>query len=115
MKKISFILMIVFVSTLQFCSSSKKAASVKPATQVNYTANIQPLIMAHCAPCHIPPKGFKKAFDTYDAAKSNIHEIITRIQKNPGDPGFMPLKHEKLSDSIINVFVQWKDGGALEK
>ena len=115
MRKISFILMIVFVSTLQFCSSSKKVATVKPATQVNYTANIQPLIMAHCTPCHIPPKGFQRAFDTYEAAKSNIQGIITRIKKYPGDPGFMPLKHEKLSDSIINVFVQWNEGGTLEK
>ncbi len=115
MKKISFLLMLALVSTLQFCTSSKKASATNDAGKVSYIANVQPLIMAHCSPCHIPPKGFKKALDTYESAKSNITGIITRIKRNPGDPGFMPMKHEKLSDSIINVFVQWKETGALEK
>ena len=115
MKKISIVLMLAFASSLQFCSSSKKSAGTPAAGNVSYLTNVQPLIMAHCSPCHIPPKGFKKALDTYESAKSNISDIIARIKRNPGDPGFMPMKHEKLSDSIINVFVQWKETGALEK
>lgn len=115
MKKVSFLLLLAFLSTLQFCTSSKKSTATTAAGKVSYVTNIQPLIMAHCSPCHIPPKGFKKALDTYESAKSNITDIIARIKRNPGDPGFMPMKHEKLSDSIINVFVQWKETGALEK
>lgn len=115
MKKISFVLLLALVSSLQFCTSSKKASVTPAAGNVSYIKNVQPLIMAHCSPCHIPPKGFKKALDTYESAKSNITDIIARIKRNPGDPGFMPMKHEKLSDSIINVFVQWKETGASEK
>jgi hypothetical protein len=52
---------------------------------------------------------------TYATAKTNIDEMITRIQLNPGDKGFMPFKHPKLPDSTIQVFVKWKADGLLEK
>lgn len=116
MKKLQIILAIVFISLLQYCSSSKKTAATTPAnSSITYVNNIQPAIVANCSPCHIPPKGFKKALDSYDAAKANIDDIVTRIKLNPEDKGFMPFKHPKLSDSLINVFVQWKDNGLAEK
>lgn len=116
MKKFYIVFVLVLVSLLQYCSSSKKTASVTPpANVITYAANIQPMIMANCSPCHIPPKGFKEALDTYPAAKSNIDDIIRRISMNPEDKGFMPFKHPRLSDSVINVFVQWKASGLAEK
>lgn len=87
---------------------------MEPA-KITYNANIQPLMVANCSPCHMPPKGFKKAYNTYDAVKGDIDAIISRIEKNPGDKGFMPFKHPKLSDSTIQVYVQWKTDGLLEK
>lgn len=48
------------------------------------------------------------------AASSEIDEILTRIQKNPGEKGFMPFKHTKLADSTIAVFVKWKEAGMPE-
>ena len=120
MKKIPVLLFIGMISFFQYCGSSKKAAtdtSIKtPAhSSLTYAVNIQPTIAANCSPCHIPPKGFKTALDTYDAAKANIGNIISRIQMNPGERGFMPFKHEKLSDSVIHIFVQWKADGLVEK
>lgn len=97
---------------LEFCSSSKNVT--KAAPKVNYTANVQPLILANCSPCHIPPKGRIKALDTYASAKDNIDEIIARVNKNPADKGFMPFKHPKLSDSTLNVLAMWKSDGLLE-
>ncbi len=95
------------------CKSSAKVVatpSVKPT--VYYDTDVMPLISAHCSPCHIPAKGGnKEALDSYEAAKHEIGSIIKRISLNPGDRGFMPQKHEKLSDSIIQVFVKWKEGG----
>ena len=41
--------------------------------------------------------------------------FLKSIQLNPGEKGFMPFKHPKLSDSTINVFVKWKEDGLLEK
>lgn len=83
--------------------------------KTTYTANVQQLVIANCSPCHIPPNNRKKPYDTYAALKGDIDDIISRIEKNPDDRGFMPFKHAKLSDSVINVFVKWKADGLLEK
>ena len=114
MKKLSVILLVVTAITFQYCSSTRKAAKAGEP-KLTYTANIQPLMVANCSPCHFPPKGNKKAYDNYLAVKTDIDSILSRIQKNPNEKGFMPFKHPKLSDSTINVFVQWKKDGLLEK
>ena len=89
--------------------------AAKEPVKLTYLANVQPLMMTNCTPCHFPPRGNKKPYDTYTATMGDIDPILERIQKNPGDKGFMPFKHAKLSDSTINVFVQWKKDGLLEK
>ena len=121
MKKLPVLLFIALISLFQYCASPKKTISTSTTTNTpahslfTYAVNIQPTIAANCSPCHIPPKGFKKALDTYDAVKANIGDMIRRIQLSPGERGFMPFKHDKLSDSVIHIFVQWKADGLLEK
>lgn len=115
MKKINTILALCTIVFFQYCTSSKKTSSATNPVRVTYVADVQPTILANCSPCHIPPKGFKKALDTYDAAKANINDIIARINMNPGEKGFMPFKHSKLSDSLINIFVKWNAAGLPEK
>lgn len=96
------------------CHGAKKATSSVPAS--TYETSIKTVVAANCSPCHIPSKGGnKKAYDIYANAKSDIDEMIRRIELNPGDKGFMPFKHPKLSDSVINVFKQWRTDGLLEK
>ena len=111
MKKIVLFAFVALVTVFQFCSSSKKAAS---ASKVTYANRVQPLIQANCSPCHIPPQGRAKALNTYDAAKANVDEILTRIKRNPEDKGFMPMRHPKLADSTIAVFEKWKETGLAE-
>ncbi len=115
MRKVS-IAIILFSTVLlfQFCSSSKKAAAKMPVA-VTYETNVMPVIHSNCAPCHIEGKGNKKPLDNYTSASSVADDIIARIQKNPGDRGFMPFKHSKLSDSTINVFLDWKKDGLKAK
>lgn len=97
------------------CHGPKKLAVVPPP-KMTYATNIDTLIAANCTPCHIPAKGGnKKPLDTYIAVQTNIDEMIRRIELNPGDKGFMPFKHGKLSDSTIAIFRQWKTDGMLEK
>lgn len=113
MKKFVFFSALAVAAVFQFCSSSKKAQ--RAVAKTTYAANVQPTIQASCSPCHIPPQGRVKALNTYEAAKDNIDESIARINKNPGDKGFMPFKHPKLPDSTIAVFVKWKEDGLIEK
>ena len=106
-------LLIISATMLAYCSSSRKTSTT---SAVNYVSDIQPLVEAKCTPCHIPSKGGKKlALDTYHAMSLNINDVIRRIQLNPGEKGFMPFKHEKLSDSAINVFKNWAAAGTPEQ
>jgi mono/diheme cytochrome c family protein len=112
MRKVSITLLLVgSVSLFQYCSSTKKAA----APVATYDKDILPVIQASCAPCHIAGKGNKLPIDNYAKAKEFAADIIERIQKNPGDHGFMPMRNPKLSDATIALFVAWKDGGLQEK
>jgi len=113
MKKLSILILLIAPIVLQFCSSSRNAAKVK-VPKITYAANVQPIMVANCMPCHFPPKGNKKAYDNYLAVKDDIDAILDRINRKPEDRGFMPFKHPKLSDSTINVFVRWKADGLLE-
>lgn len=95
------------------CSSTKKVAAAPKAT---FTNEVSTVIMRDCTPCHIPAKGGnKKPYDNYANVKTDIDEILRRINLNPGDRGFMPFKHAKLPDSTIAVFAKWKADGLLEK
>jgi len=97
------------------CSSGKKAtATVVPKS--TYESNVHTLVMNNCSPCHIPAKGGnKKPYDNFANVKTDIDEMIRRVELNPGDKGYMPFKRAKLSDSTIAVFKQWKADGMLEK
>lgn len=117
MRKLSVFLFLSVAVVLSFCTSSKKAQTSTASTpaKVTYIANVQPIISGNCSPCHIPPQGNKKAYNNYVAVKSDIDEILSRIQKNPGERGFMPMKHPKLSDSTITVLMNWKKDGLIEQ
>ena len=97
------------------CNPGKKAAS-QPAPKTTYAADLSVVIMNNCVPCHIPAKGGrKKAYDNYANVKTDIDEMIKRIESNPTDKGFMPFKKtEKLNDSTIAVFKKWRDDGLPE-
>ncbi len=119
MKKLFLFLTITgSVFVLSNCGPSKKAATLPeppPVAKTTYETHMTTVIQANCSPCHIPAKsGNKKAYDNFANVKSDIDEIIRRIELNPGERGFMPFrKPAKLSDSTINVFKQWKTDGML--
>ena len=113
MRKLFVFLFLMMVVFFQFCSSTKKLQTTPPP--LSYESNVLPVILANCSPCHIPEKGNKEPLNTYAAAKEHIDDILVRIQKNPDEKGFMPFKHPKLPDSTIQVFVQWKNEGFVER
>lgn len=126
-KLLVFTLLMAAAIVFSYCSSTKKTTSTASTTAAGvskepvktaslYAGNVETVIMNNCSPCHIPPKGNKTAYNNYETVKLNIDEIIRRIELNPTDKGFMPFKKtEKLNDSTINVFKQWKEDGMMEK
>lgn len=116
MKKFLFILTLSgLVLVLVNCNPARTATGAVPKT--TYEADLAPIIMSNCSPCHIPSKGGnKKPYDNYANVRTDIDEILHRIQLNPGEKGFMPFrKTEKLPDSIIQVFRKFRDDGTLER
>jgi len=105
----------VLAIALSYCSSAKKAAKTAAAAKTNYTSAVAPVVAASCAPCHITGKVNKKPYDNYANVKSDIDEIIKRIELNPTDRGFMPFRRAtKLSADTIAIFKKFKDDGLLE-
>ena len=110
------VLSAIAIAALVFanCNSAKKTQAAE-SPKTTYATHMTATINTYCTPCHIPAKGGnKKAYDNYANVKSDIDEIIRRIELNPGDRGYMPFKKPKLADSTIAVFKKWKDDGMLE-
>ena len=96
--------------------AKKNTASKTTEKHTTYTAEVFPLIQMKCSPCHLPSKGGNKAdFENYSSTMKHGAEILERIQLNPGERGFMPFKHEKLTAEEIAVIKKWVDAGMLEK
>lgn len=97
----------ILVVGLQNCMSSRKTRTKKIAT--TYSADVLPIIEAHCTPCHFPPGGNKLPLNTYAALKENINEVLERVQLDTADKHFMPFKLKKpaLSESMIKTLKEW--------
>jgi len=120
MKKYLFLAAFICMAVILFsnCHSSKKATSstttapTATSPAVTYASMVKSVVETNCSPCHFPAKGGnKKPLDSYENLKASIEEAIRRIQLNPTDMGFMPMMHQKLSDSTITIFKQWRDAG----
>ena len=115
MKKYFFLGMIS-AATLVFanCHTSKQSTTTIP--KLTYESDMKAVLTTNCSPCHYPDKGGnKKPFDNYANVKTEIDEMIRRIQLNPTERGFMPFKRPKLSDSTIAIFKQYRADGVLER
>lgn len=116
MKKTSIVLMLIGITLFTACSKKNSASKAPKIIPTTYATNIAPLLQAKCSPCHIPSKGGNKAnFENYESAKKFGAGILARVQLNPGERGFMPMRKEKLSVEEIAVIKKWNEEGLLEK
>lgn len=111
--RIGIPLLLTLSLTLQFCSSSKKAATADAsAPKVSYAQDIQPIMLAKCSPCHFPETGKKMPLNTYEAVRDNATDILRRVQLPQDHMGFMPFKNKKdpLTDAEIQLLKDWVAG-----
>ena len=102
-------------TALTYCSSAKKAAKAAAAAKTTYSTAVAPVVAATCSPCHISGKGNKKPYDNYANVKTDIDEILRRIQLNPSDRGFMPFRRAtQVAADTIAIFKKFKEDGLLE-
>lgn len=111
-KLLAITILLLSALIFQNCGLSKKAAAAN-AARLSYETDIAGIMTTSCTPCHFPPDGKKEALNSYDAVSAHISEVIERVKLPQSDMRFMPFKNKKpaLSDSVINVLVQWKEQG----
>ena len=120
MKQIAVIIGLCSLTILfTYCGGSKKTqASVSqqiPVAKVNYEDSLKPVIVATCSPCHTPGRGQLPSYLTAATTQKDINDILQRIQLQPNERGFMPMKGHRLSDTAINLFKHWKEEGFVVK
>ncbi|MEZ5015227.1 MAG: hypothetical protein R2794_13140 [Chitinophagales bacterium] len=115
MKKKLLYITFCLIALVPFCTGTKKVQTVNVEPAVSWQKDVFPILADRCTPCHFPETGKKKLLNTYEASAESIDDIIMRIQLAQDAPGFMPFKNKKepLSDSLIHVFVLWKEQGLL--
>jgi hypothetical protein len=82
--------------------------------KVTYTADIKPLLVASCTPCHLSGGANPNKWDNYAATKSKISVILDRVQRESTAAGFMPKGGSKLSAANIALLNKWVADGLLE-
>lgn len=49
---------------------------------------------------------------SYEAVRDNAQAILSRVSKQPGDPGFMPAGGQRWEQGQIDRFTQWIADGS---
>ena len=119
MKKI--ILSILLISSLLSCTNTSEDDLIVPVQQlsdpVTYEAHVKPIIEANCLNCHSnpPQNGAPISLDNYpDVTNAYINGgLLNRISAQPGQGGFMPVGGTRLSQSSIDLIVEWEADGFL--
>lgn len=87
-------------------------------TEVKYNQTIKSIIDNNCINCHgaTPTSGAPNSLHTYELVKDAVLnlDLIDRISRAEGTPGFMPLGGSRLSQSDINKVIQWNADGLME-
>ncbi|HCY42341.1 MAG TPA: hypothetical protein DHV48_13455 [Prolixibacteraceae bacterium] len=87
---------------------------VAVTVKTTYTADIKPLLVNSCTPCHISGGSNPNKWDNYATTKSKINGILDRVQRETTAAGFMPQGGSKLSAANIALLKKWVDDGLLE-
>jgi hypothetical protein len=83
--------------------------------KVTYENDVKPILVNHCAPCHVAGGTHPSKYDNYTVAWDDICGIIDRVGSTQGSARFMPKGGSKLSDEEILLLNQWVADGTPEK
>ena len=108
---VSFLILSVVIGSAFMGCKARKTVQATPL--VSYQADISPLFVRSCTPCHFPEKGRKKMLNTYEAVAENIDEILHRVSLTPDNKDFMPFKskREPLTSKEIEMITLWEKEG----
>jgi hypothetical protein len=114
-------LIILFSLALIGCSEVSESDLIlveTPTETISYNEHVKPIIDNNCINCHSNPaiNGASLPFSNYSELKFAVEntDLIDRMNRNPGDPGFMPLGGVKLPQNLINIVINWEIDGFEE-
>ncbi|WP_131458456.1 c-type cytochrome [Jiulongibacter sediminis] len=93
--------------------SCEKEDDTTPAVTFS---DVNAIFQANCQPCHLAGSGANfearaKFVNDASIAAAVSSGIISRINKEQGDPALMPKNGNKLPASDIQLIQDWIDGG----
>jgi uncharacterized repeat protein (TIGR01451 family) len=107
----------VSISGLQSDPTATNNTSSKtpvPVVIINYIADVKPIFVTSCTPCHLTGGTNPNKWDDYATAKAKITTILERVQRAPGTTGFMPKVGSALTAAQIATLKKWVTDGLLE-
>lgn len=85
---------------------------------ITYTEHIKPIFDTNCVACHSNPaiNGAGVPLTTLSEVQSSIEntDLIDRINRQPGEGGFMPLGGSRIPQVSIDLIIQWQSEGFAE-
>jgi len=108
-----FAMAIPFALTLSCETDKVGLQNPECPTIISFDAKVEPLILTNCSTsgCHDVSGPGKPALTNHSEISANASQIRNVINKNPGEPSFMPLGGQKLADSLIQQFGCWIEQG----
>ena len=108
--------LLLFVS---FCAcSSNSEDDMQNSDPITYTNDVKAIIDGNCLNCHSDPPTNEAptALVTYNQVRNSTENgtLISRIQRQMSESGAMPIDGPRLSQSLIDVIVQWRADGFIE-
>lgn len=102
------------ISVTVLVASCAKKEDPAPA-KVTFNKDIKNVLVTSCAPCHVAGGTNPNKWDDFATSKAKIANILDRIQRMPGQTGFMPRNGTaQLPAATINLIKQWQTDGLLE-
>ena len=103
------------------CENSSESDLIEqtdPTENISYNIHIRPIINANCVSCDANPtiNGASVPMTDYTQVK-NVFEntnALDRMNRQPGQSGFMPLVGTRLPQASIDLVEQWMNEGYLE-
>lgn len=115
----------IFAFTIAFlmlsCTTTNESdliEKLEPTIVITYTEHIKPIYDSNCLNCHSNPpiNGAGMPLSTLSELQNSIENTdhIDRINRLPGEGGFMPLGGARLPQASIDLIIQWQTEGFAE-
>lgn len=114
MKKLIILSATIFLISCESRTYDEISDQTPLTATVKYVNNVKPIFDANCIICHSAGGSANfQPLTSYDEVKTNIEEILIRIQKPNGNPLKMP-QGGALSQQNIEIIKKWKADGLLQ-